>query len=58
MCEKCECRQCRYYHDGECSVVMWSDGQRVRIGPVKAAGSCDLWDECNERQAVMGSEQE
>lgn len=45
MSDKGECRRCRYYHDGECSVVMWADGQRVRIGPVKAAGSCDLYEE-------------
>ena len=43
------CENCRYYYEHYCPIVLWEDGQQVRIGTVEPEqDGCGLWEERNE----------
>ncbi len=39
------CENCAFFRGGNCAVVLWADGRRVRIGKVKPDFRCCLWEE-------------
>ncbi len=44
-----KCKDCRYCRDGNCFVLLWTDGGQRYIGAVPENGHCALWEKKNER---------
>lgn len=41
--ERC-CKDCAYKIREECCVIIWKEGEQVRIGPVPDDGCCELFE--------------